>query len=49
MTTSKSPGTAPARPGTRSLVPNAVTETNQDGVRVVSPPTTGTPASFSPS
>ena len=38
VTTSRSPGTAPARPGTRSLVPNAVTDENQAVRRVrVSP------------
>ena len=49
VTTSTSPGCAPARPGTRGLRPNAVTETTTVSDDVVSPPTTGTPVSAIPS
>ena len=42
-------GRAPLRPGTRSERPSAVTESDSSGALVVSPPTTGTPGSFSPS
>ena len=49
VTTSRSPGRAPPRPGTRSDRPSAVTLSSTRSARVVSPPRTGTPASFSPS
>ena len=43
VTTTTSPGRAPARPGTRSARPSAVTRTTLSA-RVVSPPRTGTTA-----
>ena len=48
VTTSRSPGRAPARPGTRSERPSAVTLSTTCGAAVVSPPTTGTPVSAMP-
>ena len=45
----ESPGCAPARPGTRSERPSAVTLTTTRPALVVSPPRTGTPASAIPS
>ena len=49
VTTSMSPGHAPARPGTRTLRPSAVTETTTRSAAVVSPPITVAPVSASPS
>ena len=49
VTTRTSPARAPARPGTRSLRPTAVTVRWTWSAAVVSPPRTGTPVSASPS
>ena len=49
VTTSRSPGRAPARPGTRCAVAERRHRDHDRRPRVVSPPTTGTPASAIPS
>src|SRR4029077_1138643 len=49
VTTRTSPGTAPARPGTRADRPSAVRLTITAAAALVSPPTTGTPVSAIPS